>query len=179
MTLETKLRQLRLFKAGTLECTTGLLVSIAVLIAFMSTNLLAESGQQYGDPLSETQVIDLVELMTNPSPYVDKNIKIAGNIKDVCPHKGCWIEVENPEAEVSLRVKVQDDVIVFPSESRGKSVVAEGILRKFELSEARTRAWLKHKAAQIGEPFDDSQPVEPMTMYQIEGTGALIAELGS
>ena len=154
-------------------------VSLIALLTTVATSNLAESSETYGEKLSAIEVVDLVELMENPSSYVDKHVKIAGNIKNVCPAKGCWIEVENPEANISLRVKVEDDVIVFPTEAKGKSVVAEGIFRQIELSVERSRAWLRHRAKEIGERFDESQAVEPLTLYQIEGTGARIADLGS
>lgn len=151
--------------------------SVGLLFLLFTSATFAETETQFGEELSDILIVDLVEIMTNPVEYVDKNIKIAGNIKNVCPRKGCWIEIENAEADISLRVKVEDDVIVFPTEAKGKSVVAEGTFRAIKLDEKRTKAWLRHRAQEVGGNFDESEPVEPMTLYQIDGTGAEIADL--
>lgn len=148
-----------------------------VALIFVTFSPMSGETQQFGGELSDAKVVDLVEVMDNAEDYVDQNIKITGRVEAVCPMKGCWVEVEKPEANVSLRVKVEDDVVVFPAEAKGKSIVAEGILRKIELNEKQTRAWLKHAAEERGEEFDASSVIEPMILYQIEGLAAEIDDL--
>ena len=114
------------------------------------------------------------ELVSTPERYVDKRISVEGLVDDVCPMKGCWIEILEAQSQTTIRFKVQDDVIVFPVEARGDQVVAEGILRKHEMSERRARAWLRHLAEEKGEPFDESSVTGPMAFYQIEGSGAVL-----
>ena len=151
-------------------------MAVTVLIIFAIASAAGEK-QLFGGELSDAITVDLVEVMDNTEKYVDQNIKITGRVENVCPMKGCWVEVQKPESDVSIRVKVEDDVVVFPAEAKGKSIVAEGILRRFELSEKQSRAWLKHAAAERGEEFDDSATIEPMILYQIEGLAAEIDDL--
>ena len=152
----------------------GLMIASLMVVAIAA---YAGETQQFGGELTDAKIVDLAEVMDNAESYVDQNIKITGSVEAVCPRKGCWVEVEKPEANVSIRVKVEDDVVVFPAEAKGKSIVAEGILRKIELSEKQSRAWLKHAAKERGEEFDETAAVEPMILYQIEGLAAEIDDL--
>ena len=86
--------------------------------------------------------------------------------------KGCWIDILDSQSKETVRFKVEDDVIVFPAEAKGSQVVAEGILRKHEMSKEQAINWLRHLAEEKGESFDDSSVTGPMDFYQIEGLGA-------
>jgi hypothetical protein len=73
-----------------------------------------------------------------------------------------------------LRIKVDDGVIVFPIEAKGKRAIAEGQFTKIEMTMEETIAYKKHHAEEHDEAFDPSQVTEPMTYYQIQATGAVI-----
>jgi hypothetical protein len=132
----------------------------------------------YGDPLSDAEPVRIGELVSNPERYVDKKIKIEGLVDDVCPMKGCWVDILDAQSRETIRFKVQDDVIVFPVEAKGSEVVAEGVLRKHELSRERAVAWMRHLAAEKGEAFDETTVTGPMNFYQIEGLGAVVRIAG-
>ena len=73
-----------------------------------------------------------------------------------------------------IRIKVVDGVIVFPLEAKGRRAIAEGEFVKIELTLEQTVAYRKHHAEEHGEEFDPSSVTEPLTYYQIKGTGAVI-----
>ena len=89
--------------------------------------------------------------------------------------KGCWIDILEGESGETVRFKVEDGVIVFPVEAKGREVVAEGVLQKKEMSERRARSWMRHLAEEKGEPFDEASVTGPMVFYQIEGIGAEVS----
>ena len=73
-----------------------------------------------------------------------------------------------------LRIKVDDGVIVFPMQAKGKRAVAEGEFTKIEMTMEQTLAYREHHAQEHGEEFDPSTVTEPLTYYQIKATGAVI-----
>jgi hypothetical protein len=73
-----------------------------------------------------------------------------------------------------VRFKVEDDVIVFPLEVKGRRVEAEGRFVKHELDREAAARWQKHLADERGEPFDPASVTGPMAYYEIEGAGAVV-----
>lgn len=153
----------------------GSSVVFALLCAFAAGSISA-SEKQYGEPLSADGVtaVRIGELMAEPESYLGKRIRVEGLVDDVCPMKGCWIKILEEQSKTTIRFKVEDDVIVFPAEAKGHNVVAEGILRSKELDEDAAREWFKHLADEKGESFDAASVTGPVTIYEIEGMGALI-----
>lgn len=150
-----------------------LALTLVVALAVPSAGLSAE---RYGDELSPATALRVAELLDEPEKYLDQRVKVVGLVQDVCPMKGCWLEVLDQQSAQTVRFKVEDDVIVFPVEAKGQEVVAEGILRARRLDEAAARRWYAHLAEERGEPFDPNTVTGPMTLYEIEGIGAEIGD---
>ena len=93
----------------------------------------------------------------------------------VCPRKGCWIELG--EAGESIRIKVEDDVIVFPAAAKGRTATAQGEVEAVEMSRESYLAWLAHLAEEKGEEFDAEKAdvgAGPHRIIRIKGSGALL-----
>jgi|TARA_B100001123_G_C15079309_1_gene934966 hypothetical protein len=151
-------------------------------IFFLIIHILALTSsaevKTYGNGVSDqAQPIRISELNANPGSYVDRRVKVIGLVDDICPMMGCWVDILEKQSSKTIRLKVQDGVIVFPAEARGEKIVAEGTLREYILSKDQTISWLKHEAVERGLPYDESLDPEPMTFYQIEGTGAVVGQL--
>ena len=146
-----------------------------VVLVFWTSLSSAGGYQLYGFNVSESSEVRIGQLMKNPHEYVDKLVKVVGLVNDVCPMKGCWIEVIENQGNDRIRFKVQDDVVVFPVEAVGQEIIAEGILRRYEMSKEQATHWLAHLAEEKNEAFDASTVTGPMDFYQIEGKGAKIA----
>jgi len=146
-----------------------------VVLVFWTSLSSADGYQLYGFNVSESSEVRIGQLMKNPHEYVDKLVKVVGLVNDVCPMKGCWIEVIENQGNDRIRFKVQDDVVVFPVEAVGQEIIAEGILRRYEMSKEQATHWLAHLAEEKNEAFDASTVTGPMDFYQIEGKGAKIA----
>ena len=120
------------------------------MCVLLAAGVAAGEPVAYGDPLSDAEPVRIGELVSNPERFVDKQIKVEGLVDDVCPMKGCWVDILDAQSRETIRFKVQDDVIVFPVEARGSEVIAEGVLRKHELSKQRAIAWMRHLAEERG-----------------------------
>jgi hypothetical protein len=65
---------------------------------------------------------------------------------------------------------------VFPKEAVGKMATAEGELKKFELTKEQAIARAKHEAEEQGRKFNPASVKGGATIYQIQGTGAVIVD---
>jgi hypothetical protein len=83
------------------------------------------------------------------------------------------MELSN-DAGQKLRVKVEDGDIVFPQDGAGRVAVAEGVLTKRQLTKEQAIANAKEEAEEKGVKFDPASVKGPLTVYQIQGTGAVI-----
>lgn len=147
------------------------------LLTLLLTSALQADTKTYGSGVKEAETTSVAKIMANPDAYVGKTVRIEGKVVDVCPMKGCWMELEDKDGKSHLKVKVDDGVIVFPVDSKGKSAVAEGIVEAIPMDRERYVAWLEHLAEERGEKFDASSVGEgPFRIVQIRGTGARIEE---
>jgi hypothetical protein len=147
---------------------------VLAVLAFLSSPAAAGEGTSYGAGLTGTEVVKISELMANPDAYLGKTVRVEGLVLDVCSKRGCWMDLASDKEFQTIRIKVEDGVIVFPLEAKGKTAVAEGVLTKRELTEEQAIAWKKHEAECAKSKFDEASHTGPMTLYMIEGKGAVI-----
>jgi hypothetical protein len=143
-------------------------------IAFLlALGLLSAAENKLGKPLTAKEPMALATLLAHPDDYVGKTVQVKGKIAEVCQMMGCWLELTN-DAGQKLRVKVNDGEIVFPKDGAGRIAVAEGILTKSELTKEQAIARAREEAEEKGAKFDPATVKGPLTVYQIQGTGAVI-----
>jgi hypothetical protein len=107
----------------------------------------------------------IAALAKTPADFVGKTVRIDGVATAVCTEMGCWMAVA-PEGDTSgttVRLKVEDGVIVFPVSAKGKKVSAEGVFEKVGAGEAKEAAGEHAK-----------QDPKASQEYQIKATGAII-----
>ena len=135
------------------------------------------SSENFGIEISNNVISPMTELFNNADSYLDKNVVIQGKIVDVCPMKGCWIEVKDFDSEKSIRVKVKDGEIVFPENSKNKEVLVEGIFSKLDFTEEQAIQWKIHLAEEKGielKSEDIELDASDLVEYRIKGLGAQI-----
>ena len=143
------------------------------MLAFVAP--LAGGETRLGTGVTLKDSTPIKSLLEQPATYVGKIIRIDGVATAVCAHMGCWMAVaaegpvgnEGPGGNVqapTIRLKVDDGVIVFPVSAKGRKVSAEGVF------EAVGGAGDSRDAAQEHAKHDPkaSQP------YQLKATGAII-----
>jgi len=144
-----------------------------VLVAGLLLSVSA-SAADYGKALSAAQPVKLSELIASPDKYVGKVVKVEGLVTDVCAKRGCWMMIAGDKEFQTIRIKVDDGVIVFPMEAKGKKAVAEGTFTKIDLSKEQALEYQKHMAEEQKRPFDPKSVTGGMTIYQVKGLGATI-----
>ena len=129
--------------------------------------------------LADFQTID--DLLASPKQFIGQNVKITGEIIEVCPMRGCWISVKNNSSDKNIRVKVTDGQIVFPLSAKGKQVDVQGEFAQLEFSEEQARKWKVHLEREKGiniNPEDVQISESDLVEYRIVGKGAEIYTFG-
>ena len=129
---------------------------------------------KYGAGIMLTAGTPLNSVIADPSGYVGKIVQVQGTVAEVCPMRGCWIDLVAAGSDEKLRVKVTDGQIVFPLSAKDHVATVEGVVEKIELTEEQNRAWQAHLAEERGVPFDSTSVKGPATRYQLTGLGAQI-----
>ncbi len=147
-----------------------------VLIPSLAT-YAADGMETFGAGVDLGTVTPIADILADPDSFIGTTVRIEGGVLEVCPAKGCWMEVGNVESKI--RVKVEDDVIMFPRTAEGKIASAQGVVEAVELDRERYVAWLTHLAEERGETFDAETSDLGDGAYriiQIRGTGAKIGK---
>jgi len=143
------------------------------LASVLALGLLSAAEIKLGKPLTAKEPMTLAALLAKPGDYVGKTVQVKGKIAEVCQMMGCWMDLTNDEGQ-KLRIKVNDGEIEFPKDSAGKMAIAEGQFNKLELTKEEAIARAKEEAEEKGRKFDPAGVKGPMTIYQIQGAGAVI-----
>jgi len=150
-------------------------------ILFSCNQNYNQSISLYGDDFNYDSIQSIPSLINNANQFLDKQIVTEGKIVDVCPMKGCWIEIKDSDSDQIIRVKVQDDVIIFPQDSKEKKVIVNGVFTKIEFTEDQAIKWKIHLAEEKGLKLEESDVTldsSDLIEYRIKGLGAkIITEL--
>jgi hypothetical protein len=151
-------------------------LTIAVcLVLTTGVALAGDGGKVYGKGVSAADTVLVSALLANPDSYVGKTIRVQGTAVGVCAHRGCWVNLASDVEGETVRVKVKDGEIVFPPEMIGDNVLAEGVWTANELDLETTKKVCANEAKKLGEDFDPESVTTCMTLYQLTGTGAVVA----
>jgi hypothetical protein len=138
--------------------------------------LLCFAGEKkLGQPLTLTSQTPIKTLLAAPDDYVGKTVQVKGKATEVCEMMGCWTNLVDESGKM-IKIKVADGEIVFPKEHVGKVVIAEGTLKKLELTKEQAIARAKHEAEEQGRKFNPASVKSGTVIYQIQGTGAVLVD---
>lgn len=151
------------------------IVRTTLILTLTASAIWAES--KLGKPLTLNESSSIQQILDKPGDFTGKVVQVKGKVTEVCQMMGCWMALVDPaDATKSIRIQVKDGDIVFPKDSIGKLAVAEGTLTKQELSREQVIAKAKHEAEEQGRKFDPSKVKKGSTVYEIQGTGAVITD---
>ena len=128
------------------------LLTVAALGALLVVPALAVTDETtLGAGVSIKEATPIATILAAPDSFVGKTIRVDGVATAVCEDMGCWMSIASEaDGEKTIRVKVEDGVIVFPMSAKGKKVSAEGVFEVVGPKDAETKR------------------------YQLKGTGAVI-----
>jgi hypothetical protein len=148
-------------------------ILLSTLILCASLSFAAE--RKLGKPLTLNAPTPIADVLATPANYVDKTVQVKGKVTEVCEMMGCWTNLVDDNGKM-IRVKVNDGEIVFPKTAVGRSAIAEGTFTKIELTKEQAIARAKHEAEEQGRKFNPASVKSGTTIYQIQGTGAVLLD---
>ena len=165
----------------------NLIITILLLsscsLNISETDLLhkAKPDGSYGYEITLQEKNQIGQLLDMPHTYLGQDVLVSGEITEVCPMRGCWIDVQDLDTGSHIRVKVTDGKIVFPLSAKGKYVDVQGKFTKLVFSEEQATKWKIHLAKEKGialNPEDINIIPEDLIEYRINGIGANIYTYG-
>ena len=111
----------------------------------------------YGLPISGVTPLGIGEMLQFAENHIGNQVLVKGDIIEVCPMRGCWVQVQDNKTSSTIRIKVTDGEIVFPLSSKGYGILAEGELVKLEFSEKQAKNWKHHLALEKGIELDTAK----------------------
>jgi len=150
-----------------------------VMFAFtilLTVSLIAKDVTKYGKEITAKEKVKVSEILEKPDSFVGKKVLVEGTILNVCEKRGCWIELASDKEFESIRVKVEDGVIVFPMEAKGQKALVEGEVVSFTVEADESEcSGTDCKDEEKGKKEDcKSEKKHVKTVYQIQGIGAEI-----
>jgi hypothetical protein len=145
------------------------LLAVGAIGVAASTMVRAADPQKFGTGVSLETATPIASLVAQPSAYEGKTVRVEGVVTAVCAHLGCWMAL-TPDGDATgqtVRLKVDDGVIVFPVTARGKRAVAEGVVQRVGNDPENREAAAEHAKA-------TGKAVDPFANWQIKATGALV-----
>lgn len=149
-------------------------LKIAGILVLASSFAFAGNPKEYGKPLTLKETTRVSEIMAHPEKYDGKKVRVEGTVVGVCEKRGCWIRLASDKEFQTIQFKVDDGVIVFPMDAKGKAAVAEGVVSVKTYSVEELIAAGKHEAEEHGTKFDPATVKGPKTIVRIMGEGATI-----
>jgi hypothetical protein len=140
-----------------------LLAAAAVMLMAIP---LAGEEMKYGTGVTLKEATPIKALIGTPEQFVGKTIRVDGVATAVCEHMGCWMAIapEGDEKGATVRIKVEDGVIVFPVTAKGKPVSAEGVFEAVGRDEESKEAAGEHA----------KHDPKASKGYQLKATGAVV-----
>ncbi len=147
---------------------------LSVVSLMMVGLVFSGSKKKFGKEITLKEMTKISSIVANPEKFDGKRVLVQGPIVDVCKERGCWIKIGSDKEFESIRFKVEDGVIIFPLDIKGKNTVAEGIVSVKNYSVEELIKSGEEHAKKEGTTFDASSVKEPKIVLQIKGEGARV-----
>lgn len=136
----------------------------------------APTGQTFGAGVTLTETASIDAIVADPVSYKGKTVRVEGMVLDVCPKRGCWMELAGKEPGHKLKFKVTDGEMVFPMDAKGKIAVAQGEVAVHELTLEQSKEYAEEQAKEYGKPYDPASITKPTQIVRLDGTGAVFKD---
>ena len=162
------------------------LIRIGIIVLFLCCNKNMTEEQllnkknplgKYGNYISLVNFTKIDSILSTPEEFIDKEVLVSGVIIDVCPMRGCWIDIVEVNSDKIIKVKVKDGNIVFPISAKNYNVNVQGIVTKIVYTEEQALNWKIHLGEEKGIKLDKNSikiDESDLIEYRINGYGAEI-----
>ncbi len=149
-------------------------ILILTVMALLLPPAAASAGTAYGAGVTLEKAVPISDVLARPAVYSGKTVKVKGLVVDVCPARGCWLELAGDKPYEKIRIKVEDGVIVFPVSARGRQAAVQGVVEMLPMCPDEARRFRQKEAREKGVPFDPASVTGKEASLTIRATGAVI-----
>jgi hypothetical protein len=150
------------------------ITSITLFVFLLLCGITFAQEEKLGSEITLTEKTKISDILASPESYLDKVVLVEGEVLEVCPNMGCWMDLKSEVEGDKIKIKVKDGEIIFPVEAKGKTALVEGKVYKLDLTQEEAVEYFKHIAEESNKEFNPATVTGPMTIYQIKGLGAEI-----
>ena len=147
----------------------------SVLVLSLCLLAIGSAGdKRFGKKITLKEKTKISDIMANPEKFDGKKVLVEGTIVDVCQKRGCWIKIGSDKEFETMTFKVEDGVITFPMDVKGKTAVAQGTVsaKVYTVEQLVERG--KETAKEQEREFDPKSVTGPKTVIRIDGEGAIV-----
>lgn len=148
------------------------LLILPIVLLLISSG--ASAGTDYGAGVTLRKTSSVADIVAKPDRYSGKTVTVTGRVVDVCPNRGCWIDLAGDKPGQTIRAKVEDGVIVFPPSARGKQATVQGVVETMPMCPEEAVLFRRQEARRKGVPYDPASVTGKESSLAIRATGAVI-----
>jgi len=115
----------------------------------------------YGETFDIDGAITLAEALNDISDKDSLQVKLTGNVSEVCQVKGCWMTMK--EGDESVMVKFKDYGFFVPKDCSGKTAFMTGVMKREVQSVEEQRHYLEDAEASQEEIDAITEPKQKLT----------------
>jgi len=151
--------------------------SIIICLSFVFAALITNAQdtkpvatKTFGEGVKAGKTFPVAKMEAEMGDKKTADMKITGEVVDVCKKKGCWMTLKMPDGE-PIRVTFKDYGFFMPMDIVGKKVALEGIAKKQTISVET----LRHYAEDAKKPAEEVAKItEPKKELAFEAKGVQI-----
>ena len=134
------------------------------------TMAAADDKNHFGQIIVADGAIPTTDLKSTMGDKKEMPTKVKGNCVAVCKVKGCWMNLDVPNAE-PMRVTFKDYGFFMPKDASGRTAIIEGVAKV----EVTSIADLKEYAKDDGKSKEDIAAItEPLKELVFEANGVIL-----
>ena len=139
-----------------------------VMSLVMVVTSVARGAETFGAAPTVTTATPIAQLLAKPADFQGKTVRVEGIVTGVCTMMGCWMALAPTDAPKgpAILIKVDDGVVVFPANARGKRATAQGVVERVGSADAEGQEAAREHAEHEGK--------KDATTWQIKATGAVV-----
>jgi len=132
----------------------------------------ANKGATFGAVVTADGAVPVGTISSVLENKESANVKVTAQVIDVCPKKGCWMQLEMPD-QSKVFVKMKDYGFFVPMAIKGKTVVIDGEAKSIVTSVDE----LKHYAEDAKKSKEEIAAItEPKKEIRFTANGILVVE---
>lgn len=144
----------------------------AFSICAMAQDNTPLQGKSFGTGVTSGNLIPAAKMESTMGDEKTVDMKITGQVVEVCQKKGCWMTLKMPSGE-AMRVTFKDYAFFMPMDIVGKKVALDGLAKK-QIISAET---LRHYAEDAHKPASEiAKIIAPKKELAFEAKGVTILE---